>query len=186
MPTCICGQLWSSRRTAKPRRAAEKQKNLDRIVFSINRPPLRGWDSRCSNAQKEERKELSVSAESDKQNARARTVLRHPAIICLLLALIPAAVFAQVGGFEFVNYDDPDYVTSNPHIQNGLNPKSVLWAFETGHASNWHPLTWISHIVDWDLFGDKPRGHHLMSVGFHIANTLLVFLLLNGMTGALW
>ena len=127
-----------------------------------------------------------MSAESDKQNARARTVLRHPAIICLLLALITAAVLAQVGGFEFVNYDDPDYVTSNPHIQNGLNPKSVLWAFETGHASNWHPLTWISHIVDWDLFGDKPRGHHLMSVGFHIANTLLVFLLLNGMTGALW
>jgi tetratricopeptide (TPR) repeat protein len=134
---------------------------------------------------------LSVSAESDKPNSPqpnsvGRTLFRHPAFISLLLALATVIVFARVGGFEFVNYDDPDYVTSNSHIQNGLNLKSVIWALKSGHASNWHPLTWISHIVDWDLFGDKPRGHHLMSVALHIANTVLVFLVLNAMTGALW
>src|SRR5439155_6503836 len=62
----------------------------------------------------------------------------------------------------------------------------VVWAFQTGHASNWHPLTWLSHMLDYQLFGAHPAGHHLTSIIFHTANTVLLFLLFNGMTGALW
>src|SRR5437868_198210 len=112
--------------------------------------------------------------------------VRHPAFICLLLVLATLAVFGRVGWHEFVNYDDSDYVTANAHVQGGLTWENVKWAFQTGHASNWHPLTWLSHIVDWRLFGDHAAGHHLMNVGFHIANTLLIFLVLRQMTGALW
>jgi tetratricopeptide (TPR) repeat protein len=71
-------------------------------------------------------------------------------------------------------------------VQDGLKWRSVAWAFSSGHASNWHPLTWLSHILDWQLFGDKAAGHHLTSVLFHVTNTLLLFLVLREMTGAYW
>src|SRR5204863_174243 len=79
--------------------------------------------------------------------------------------------------------DDPDYVTNNPHALSGLRWQDVEWAFRTGYASNWHPLTWISHQLDAQLFGMKPGGHHLTSLVFHIANSLLLFFLLQRMTG---
>jgi tetratricopeptide (TPR) repeat protein len=115
-----------------------------------------------------------------------RKWIRHPAVICGLLAIVTLSAFARVGSFEFVNYDDPDYVTSNSHVKAGLTWAEVGWAFTTGHASNWHPLTWLSHIFDWTLFGEDPAGHHLTSVGFHMVNTVLVFLVFRKMTGALW
>ena len=115
-----------------------------------------------------------------------RKYIRHPAVICGLLALVTLGAFARLSSFEFVNYDDPDYVTSNPHVKAGLSWAQVVWAFTTGHASNWHPLTWLSHILDWTLFGDHPAGHHLVSVALHIVNTILVFLVFRRMTGALW
>jgi protein O-mannosyl-transferase len=102
------------------------------------------------------------------------------------LALATLAVFAPVAWQGFVNYDDSDYVTENTHVQSGLKWGNVVWAFTTGHASNWHPLTWISHMVDCQLFGQWGGGHHLVSVGFHILNALLLLLLLRHMTGALW
>jgi tetratricopeptide (TPR) repeat protein len=86
----------------------------------------------------------------------------------------------------FINYDDPAYVTKNPNIQHRLDASSIAWAFTTSHAANWHPLTWISHIIDFDLYGLKPAGHHLSSVLFHMANAVLLFLLLNRATGAFW
>src|SRR5436309_9224284 len=129
---------------------------------------------------------MSERGQSPVSGLRLSAYLRHPAFISLVLAIATAAVFARVGGFEFVNYDDPDYVTSNSHVKGGLNLENVKWAFQTGHASNWHPLTWISHMVDWQVFGDRARGHHLVSVGFHMANTALVFLVLFQMTSALW
>ncbi len=110
----------------------------------------------------------------------------HTLLICLLLAIGTLAIFSPALFNDFVNYDDPSYVTSNPHIQSGPTPAAVAWAFTTGHASNWHPLTWISHMLDWQLFGKNPMGHHATNILFHVANTLLLFLLLKKMSGAIW
>src|SRR5437870_1961216 len=112
--------------------------------------------------------------------------LRSPAFLSLLLALATFAVFLPVAKNDFVNYDDPDYVTANPHVQSGLKWNNVVWAFQGAHASNWHPLTWVSHMLDCQLFGERAAAHHLANVGWHIANTLLLFFLLRRMTGAVW
>src|SRR6185436_9547164 len=101
---------------------------------------------------------------SDDSNRRRTT------LICLLLVLATLAVYWQVGSHEFTNYDDPDYVTENRLVQKGLTWEGFLWAFNNSFA--WHPLTWLSHMVDWQLFGLNPGAHHLMSVLFHIANSL--------------
>jgi Flp pilus assembly protein TadD len=107
-------------------------------------------------------------------------------LICVLLAAAALAVFWGALGCDFVNYDDPTYITSNADAQHGLTRAGVVWAFETGAASNWHPLTWLSHMADVQFFGLKPAGHHLTSVLLHAANAALLFLILNAMTGALW
>lgn len=86
----------------------------------------------------------------------------------------------------FVDYDDTEYVTSNPHVQAGLNSATITWAFAGEHAGNWHPLTWISHAVDCQIFGLNPWGHHLVSVLFHVINALLVFTLMRVMTRESW
>jgi protein O-mannosyl-transferase len=109
---------------------------------------------------------------------------RSPWFVCLLLAVATLSVYWPVARHDFVNYDDGDYVTGNLHVQSGLNWENVLWAFGTGHASNWHPLTWLSHMLDCQLFGMNPGAQHLVNLGFHIVNTLLCFLLLRHMTGA--
>lgn len=87
---------------------------------------------------------------------------------------------------NFVQFDDPDYVTSNPHIQHGLNWPMVAWAFRSGYASNWHPLTWLSHALDVQLYGLNPAGHHATSILWHLANSILLFLVLRRLTGARW
>ena len=107
-------------------------------------------------------------------------------LICLFLIVAIFAVFWQVRTHEFLKYDDQIYVTDNPHVKAGLTLKGVIWAFTTTHAGNWHPLTWLSHMLDCQLYGLKPAGHHLTSLVFHIASTLLFFLVLRQMTGALW
>jgi tetratricopeptide (TPR) repeat protein len=112
--------------------------------------------------------------------------LRERGPICLILAAAIALVFWPVGAFEFVNYDDPDYVSANPHVQAGVTWENVVWAFTTGHASNWHPLTWLSHMMDWQFFGQNPGAQHLVSAGFHALNVVLLFLVLRRMTDAHW
>ncbi len=107
-------------------------------------------------------------------------------LIAFGLALITFAAFWQVTRHSFVNYDDQEYVTANDVVQSGINAKSIAWAFTTGHADNWHPLTWLSHMLDVEMFGLKPGWHHLTNLLFHIANSVLVFLVLKKMTGALW
>jgi protein O-mannosyl-transferase len=107
-------------------------------------------------------------------------------IILALLALTTLLAFWQVKDCDFINYDDNVYITKNNLIQNGLTIEGLRWAFTTTHAANWHPLSWISHMLDIQLFGLNPRGHHLTNLLFHIANTLLLFLILNRMTKALW
>src|SRR6266568_1720688 len=111
---------------------------------------------------------------------------RRTISICLLLGAVTLAAFWPVAKCDFIDFDDPQYVTENEQVARGLSWKGVLWAFQTGYAANWHPLTWLSHMLDVQLFGLNPMGHHLTNLVFHIANTLLLFLVLKRMTGALW
>jgi len=107
-------------------------------------------------------------------------------LIGLLLIVATLGAFWQVRSHDFLNYDDDIYVTENPQVQKGFTRKSVIWAFTSGYASNWHPLTWLSHMLDCQLFGLNPGGHHLTNLMLHLANTLLLFLLLNRMTSAFY
>jgi len=105
--------------------------------------------------------------------------------VCLLLVVATLSVYWQVKDFEFVNYDDPLYLSENPHVREGLSCRSIIWAFTTIHAANWHPLTWLSHMLDVHLFGMNPGPHHLSNLQLHIANTLVLFFVFRLMTGAL-
>lgn len=104
-------------------------------------------------------------------------------IICLFLAI--AAVYWQTAGHEFVYYDDRTYISNNENIS-GLTSENIIWAFTASRASNWHPVTCLSHMLDYQLYGLNPKGHHLTNVLFHIVNAILLFLVLRRMTGALW
>jgi protein O-mannosyl-transferase len=105
--------------------------------------------------------------------------------VCLALIAANLIVYAAVRHHDFVNYDDDDYVTTNAVVLHGLTWHGVSWAFTSGYAANWHPLTWLSHMLDIQLYGLDPGPHHLTNLLFHIANTLLLFGLLHRMTGAL-
>ncbi len=102
------------------------------------------------------------------------------------MALATLAVYWPLRRNDFVNYDDGEYILVNPHLKAGLTMEGLKWAFTTGYASNWHPVTWMSHMVDVEMFGLNPAGHHLVNLGLHIANAILLFLLLAQMTGTLW
>ena len=110
---------------------------------------------------------------------------RKSLLTCLVLTLAVFAAFLPSLRNGFVGYDDPEYVTENPHVRGGLTAENVMWAFTSAHSNNWHPLTWVSHALDTMLFGLTPAGHHLMSLLLHIASTVLLFLWLNGATGRL-
>ena len=107
-------------------------------------------------------------------------------LICLLLGLFTIALFWPVTGFDFVNFDDQDYIVNNAAIHDGVTWPALLWAFKSAYASNWHPVTWMSHMVDCGLYGPRAGGHHLTNVLLHAANVILLFLLLKAMTGAMW
>ncbi len=106
--------------------------------------------------------------------------------VCGLLLLAVIAVFGQVVGHGFVNFDDGDYVVENRHVQEGLTGPWLVWAVTGYDAFNWHPLTWLSHTLDYQLYGLKPAGHHLTSLLLHATTAILLFLTLRRMTGALW
>jgi Flp pilus assembly protein TadD len=95
-------------------------------------------------------------------------------------------LYAPVGKFSFLSFDDQAYVTANPHVRSGLSWANGAWAFTSLEAANWHPLTWLSHLADYQLFGMNPAGHHYVSVLFHALNAVLLFLLLLRATGYLW
>ena len=107
-------------------------------------------------------------------------------LICLALLFITIAVFYQVRRFDFISLDDKLYVYDNPNIQTGITLQSIKCALTTGCAANWHPLTWLSHMFDWQLYGDNAGNHHITNLIFHIANTLLLFIVLKQMTSKLW
>ncbi len=106
--------------------------------------------------------------------------------VCVFLAVITWLVFGQTLHHDFINYDDNDYVTKNVQVSRGLSWEGIVWAFTHVHSANWHPLTWISHMVDCQFYGLNPRGHHLTSVWLHAFTAILLFLLLRQMTAALW
>lgn len=111
---------------------------------------------------------------------------RQIAGICLALAAITFAVFGQTLWHGFINYDDNDYVYDNPVVTQGLTFKGIGWAFAGSHAANWHPLTWLSHMLDCQVYGLHPGGHHFTSVLLHAATVIAFFLVLRQMTSALW
>ena len=104
------------------------------------------------------------------------------------LGLVVAVLVAywQVQYHDFIIFDDHQYVLKNPHIQKGLTLESISWAFTTTYASYWHPLTWLSHMLDYQIYGLNPKGHHFNNLLLHMASTLFLFILLKRMTGALW
>jgi tetratricopeptide (TPR) repeat protein len=103
-----------------------------------------------------------------------------------LLASLTFAAFWPVHSNQFVSVDDPQYVLQNPHVSAGLSWVGIAWAFGSGYACNWHPVTWMSHMLDCNLFGLNPAGHHVMSLCFHTLNAMLVFFCLHRITGTVW
>ncbi len=116
------------------------------------------------------------------------TLTKHQQILIIAaaIAIITIVAFEQVRVCGFVDLDDYRYVTQNPHIENGLTVNSVRWSLTSFYAANWHPLTWISHMVDIELFGLNPAGHHIVNLILHIAASVLLFVVLYQMTGQLW
>jgi protein O-mannosyl-transferase len=111
---------------------------------------------------------------------------RTTILIAVALVALDLIVYAPVRHFDFVQLDDPAYVTENPQVLKGLTGESVVWALTTGHAANWHPVTWLSHMLDVQLFGVAPGAHHAVNLLLHIVNTLLLFGILLRLTGATW
>jgi Tfp pilus assembly protein PilF len=106
--------------------------------------------------------------------------------MAVLLALVTMALYWPATGHDFTDLDDGQYVLENTHVTSALTLENARWALGSGYASNWHPVTWLSHMLDCQLFGLKPWGHHLTNVLLHALNAMLVFALLQQMTGARW
>ena len=107
-------------------------------------------------------------------------------LLCGLIFLAVVLVFGQTVRHDFINFDDPDYVLENAQVAGGVSADGIAWAFTEGYAANWHPLTWISHMLDCQFFGLSAGGHHLTSMLIHAATAILLFLVLGQMTGAVW
>lgn len=111
---------------------------------------------------------------------------RYDILICLFLSITTFSVYWQIHQYDFVSFDDNEYVYDNPHVKSGITLKNIIWAFTAFHSNNWHPLTWMSHMLDCQLFGLNAGCHHFINLLFHVANTLLLFLIFKQMTGSLW
>ena len=108
-------------------------------------------------------------------------------LVSLTLSLIILVCYWQVRDYGFINYDDPIYVTDNAHVQEGITIEGLIWAFRDMKTSgNWHPLTWLSHMLDWQLFRANAKGHHWTNVILHLINAILLFCVLRLLTGTLW
>jgi len=117
-------------------------------------------------------------------NAKTDSRLLFIVSICLIAAIL--FPYGQIVNHDFVSYDDPKYVMENPHVKAGLTRESIIWAFTTQHDGNWFPLTWLSHMLDCELYGLNPMGHHWTNLLIHMANTVLLFLIFQMMTGSTW
>jgi len=120
--------------------------------------------------------------ESSRKAGRMRSII----LVAVALVAITLAVYSQTGNFQFLGFDDDEYVTNNLHVASGITGENFVWAFTSFDASNWHPITWLSHMVDVQLYGMNPRGHHLTNVVVHTISSLLLLLFLFRFTGSLW
>jgi len=111
---------------------------------------------------------------------------RAKVLICIFLIVATFGIYSQVQDHEFLNFDDDKYITDNWNVQAGFTRESIHWAFTKSHYGDWQPITWLSYILDYQLYGLNPKGYHLTSLFFHIANSLILFMVLLRMTGALW
>jgi protein O-mannosyl-transferase len=111
---------------------------------------------------------------------------KHTYPIIIILVVVCLISYSRILGNDFINFDDNVYLTENNHVRSGLNLETVQWAFTAVVSSNWHPLTLLSHALDWSMFGDKAGGHHFVNLLLHIAGVLLLFLFLNKTTKSLW
>ena len=111
---------------------------------------------------------------------------RFDFVVCLLLALATVLAYGDLFSHQFVNIDDTIYVTQNPFVQSGLNGKGFIWAFTTARAEFWHPLTWLSYMLDTTLFGSQAAGYLFTNLLLHVLNTVLVYLVFTRMTGNRW
>ena len=140
------------------------------------------WQSRSSGGQNDKRREPSQG-----KRAAGSVSKRKLAIIALGLAVATSVVYARVGQFGFTDFDDPAYVTENRHILTGITGDNLAWAFRADAVTgNWHPLTWLSLMLDASLFRKWAGGYHLVNVGLHVGNTLLLFAFLVVTTGLIW
>jgi tetratricopeptide (TPR) repeat protein len=124
---------------------------------------------------------VSVGSPKAKSSARLQVLG-----VCFFLVVITWLVFGQTIRYDFVNYDDNDYVYANSAITSGLTPQGIIYAFTGGHARNWHPLTTLSHMLDCQLLGVHAGGHHFTNIVLHTIAVVLLFLVLKQMTGAIW
>jgi protein O-mannosyl-transferase len=122
----------------------------------------------------------------DNPTPKRKPFLRPQIFICIFLISVTLIAFWQVRNNDFINLDDNLYIIDNPFIQQGLTVKGIRWAFMSAYSGHWHPVAWLSHMVDYSLCGLNPRGHHMTNLLLHIANALLLFLLLQRMTGKTW
>jgi tetratricopeptide (TPR) repeat protein len=113
-------------------------------------------------------------------------VERASLFVCGALALGILAIYAPVRSFPFIAFDDPQYVIDNPAVESGLKWDGLVWAFTAPHAANWHPLTWLSHMLDVSLFGLDAGAHHVVNVAFHFVSSLLLFAVLRAATASVW
>ena len=107
-------------------------------------------------------------------------------VLYIILAAITIAVYWQVQEFDFINYDDPAYITENSHIQSGLTQEGFFWAFGTKYFGLWNPLVWLSFMADYQFYGLHAGGYHVTNLILHILSTLLLFWLFHRMTGEIW
>jgi Flp pilus assembly protein TadD len=136
------------------------------------------------------KRKAARSAPTNRQSTirpnQSKKLARPDLLILCALAAVTLAAYAQVIGHQFIILDDPTYILQNPMVNRGVTPAGLAWAFTTFHAANWHPLTWISHMSDCQLFGTNAGRHLLVNAVIHVANTMLVFWLLLRATGARW
>lgn len=119
-------------------------------------------------------------------NQKIGSKVRLEFIVGLFLVLSTLIVYWQIINHDFISFDDDKYVTENHRVKNGLNLNNFIWAFKSSQNSNWHPLTWLSHMLDVQLYGMNPGPHHMTSLLFHILNSLLLFAVFKRMTGKIW
>jgi tetratricopeptide (TPR) repeat protein len=127
-----------------------------------------------------------ISQRSISQSSIFGSLQKRRLILCLLLVLTTLALYNPVTRSPFLNFDDVVYVTDNPQVHAGLTWNTVVWAFHTSEAANWHPVTWLSHALDCQIFGLNPAGPHVINVFLHAVNAVLLFLILESATGLAW